>query len=116
MLPSTYGDFANKYGNLPFINIMSNSPIRVYYYMGEYHGFITTIEGIIPIKTKTAMCLARTMNDVLVGSPVIDLSFHYPNDTPQHKQKKIHSITGEYDFDPVNGHSKVLIKFLLLLI
>lgn len=114
MLPETYREFARRYGNMPYINIMCDSPMRIYYnsLTKTFHCFISCIEGIIPIESKIARYLADSINNMIKGCNTIDLSFHYPMFLEKNKQKKIHALSGEYSGD----YRDLILQYLLLLI
>ena len=92
MLPQTYLEFSKKYRNSPFINILCSSPIRVYYKHKKFHCFVTSIEGIIPLECKTALCLARSINDIIKEDEFVDLSYHFPLDISQNWCLRYHDL------------------------
>ena len=114
MLPTTYAEFGAKYSNLAYINIWCSSPIRVYYVKGEFHAFVSSMESIIPLSSKTALCMAGFINDIIKKSQEIDLRFCYPTDFNLNKIKKIKALTG--DGVSTGDHKRILMKFLLLLL
>lgn len=115
MVPQTYQEMHKKYKNLAFLNIMCSSPIRVYYHFKDrkFHAFVTSMEGIVPVTTKTALCLAKTINDIIKDCAFVDLTFCFPFDSSQQKQKKIHSLSGNYE---QSDYTKLITSYLLLLL
>ena len=113
MLPQTYQEMHKKYKNLPFLNIMCGSPIRVYYHNHKFQCFVTSMEGIVPMTTKTALCLAQTINDIIKDCTFVDLTYCFPFDSSQQKQKKIHSLSGNYE---QSDYTKLITSYLLMLL
>ena len=118
-LPDTFQSFGLKYKNLAFVNILSNGcGIRVYYYNKQFECYITCLQGVVPMTSKTCMCLAKTINDIIKDSALetdqkVDLSLFHPFDWKQSKKNKLYKLIGEYDS---NDHTSVLLKYLILLI
>lgn len=112
MLPQTITEFGLEYKNLPFLNIMSSSPMRIYYKDKKFHCFISAIEGIFPITSKTALPVAQTINDILKNDVVADMMLFHPLNWSSRKKKKISDLAGEYE----SGYTEIILKYLLLLI
>lgn len=112
MLPQTVTQFGLDYKNMPFVNIMCSSPTRIYYKDRKYHCFITAVEGIFPITSKTALPVAKTINDMLKNDVVADMMIWHPLDWSSSKRKKLSTLAGEY----TSGYTEVILTYLLLLI
>lgn len=111
-LPDTIQDFGAEYEGLPYVNIISSAPTRIYYKDRKFHAFISSIEGIFPIIGPMALPLAQTLNDILKRDPVSDMLLVYPSTWSKKKKEKIKSIEGQYDGE----FTDVILKYLILLI
>ena len=112
-LPETYYELGARYKDLEFINIMCDSPIRIYRYENNYHAFISSIEGMVPLVEPTAMAMSNMIYDIIKRYSVVDMTYCYPNTITKKKEKKILKITGEYEAHNVQ---RALKSYLILLL